>query len=192
MADHFKSHFSCFLTDINEGMVPKPALTFVDGDTCHVKNWDQASDIFQISGRRVEGPYQGCQSLPSSFPLPCAHKSHLLLKANTQHTSLLFVWWSNGFFILPWPEAVIAVNCWCFSTPSPHPPLYSVIDRSSLRTCLWLRCRDEGRASHWMLLAAHIDPDTKLGHFYHGLSSVYHLKAWLDGSIAPLLVFLFL
>lgn len=34
--------------------------------------------------------------------------------------------------------------------------------------------------------------DTKSGHFYHGLSSIYNLKAWLEASIAGLLIGLLL
>lgn len=30
--------------------------------------------------------------------------------------------------------------------------------------------------------------DTKLGNFYHGLSSVYNLKAWPEASMAVLLI----
>ena len=30
--------------------------------------------------------------------------------------------------------------------------------------------------------------DTKLGHFYHGLSSVFNLKAWPEAGIAGLLI----
>lgn len=80
MADHFKSHFSCFLTDIHKGTVPKPAPTFIGGGNCHVKNVDQASDIFHISGKAEAGSLLGAVNLcPTRSPLLCTHKSHLSL-----------------------------------------------------------------------------------------------------------------
>jgi len=38
-----------FAADINKTAVPKPALTFEAGGPCHLQNWDQACDIFQIT-----------------------------------------------------------------------------------------------------------------------------------------------
>lgn len=83
------------------------------------------------------------------------------------------------------------LQCLCFSPlsfPQPLPLLTTVWEKRVCVSNAVIRIRPSFRQppAHqwgWELIL-----DTKLGHFYHGLSSIYNLKAWPEASIAGLFI----
>lgn len=141
-----------------------------------------------ISRKGVKNSHLSCQSQLCSSTLLYAHKSHHATEENTLHP---------GHAIYPERQQIIYwLGGHCATVPlffsTLLPTASASIDHCLRKTCLCFKCCHKNPAKlspaprhqwGWELIL-----DTKLGHFYHGLSSIYNLKAWPEASIAGLFI----
>lgn len=115
------------------------------------------------------------------------HKSHHAMKKEAHHT--------RHAIYQERQQIIYRLGGHCGKLPLSFFPFlptpFASIDHSlRKRVCgsnavirIWAALANSRTSVGWELIL-----DTKLGHFYHGLSSIYNLKAWPEASIAGLLI----